>query len=235
MLKLLLSLQQIGILEMITNSPRKIAEEYRQQMADGRSWRLAAVKGFVQCARTGDSDSIRQCLMALNKESAYRAAFHAVGKLQSVPDHFRDAFLLIWINEGDTLRENVNDDQALVSCLKILLPRYTGPSLTLYRGDSAWNRRYRSYGCAWSSDPEVARGFAKGVCRTQMGGSVLLKNDVPADAIICAPYEHTDKFEEREYIVDRIKLKRVEVVERFPQISLEEHAALGAEAELNNV
>ena len=41
-----------------------------------------------------------------------------------------------------------------------LLPAYTGPALTLYRGDSAWNRKRRTYGPSWSAAVELARSPA---------------------------------------------------------------------------
>jgi len=50
--------------------------------------------------------------------------------------------------------------------LRSLLPRYAGPTLTLYRGDGARNRRRRTYGLSWSTNRDTARGHATGYWRT---------------------------------------------------------------------
>jgi hypothetical protein len=61
-----------------------------------------------------------------------------------------------------------------------------------------------------------------GPWRTFDGGSVLLKTVAPPDAIVCAPALHDESWGESEYLVDRRKLAKVEVIERFAQISHEE-------------
>jgi hypothetical protein len=123
------------------------------------------------------------------------------------------------------MRDAANDDRALLDALRQLLPPYRGNPLTLYRGESAFNRRRRTYGPSWTSSLETARAFAYGVWRTFDGGSVVLKSLVPSDAIIYAPASHSDHYGEDECLVDRHKLGRVEVIERVSQISPEEYAA----------
>jgi hypothetical protein len=57
---------------------------------------------------------------------------------------------------------------------------YNGPPRTLYRGDSASNRRRRRYGSAWSGTMDMARRYAStGRWRTSDGGSVLLEAVAP--------------------------------------------------------
>ena len=92
--------------------------------------------------------------------------------------------------------------------------------MTLYRGDSAWNRKRRTYGLAWSTKREVAEGFARGTWRTFKGGSVLLSTVAPREAIICCVGNERG---EAEYLVDRRALKVVSVVERFAQQTFEEN------------
>jgi hypothetical protein len=154
-------------------------------------------------------------------------AFRAIGRGRGrgAPDAFRRAFAELWIVNGDDIRDQVNDDLALIGALRQLLPPYRGGPLTLYRGDSAFNRRRRTYGHSWTSSLDTARGFAYGVWRAFDGGSVVLKSIVPPAAIICAPALQGDDYGEDEYLVDRRKLGRVEVIERVSQVSPEEHAA----------
>jgi hypothetical protein len=138
------------------------------------------------------------------------------------PDDFRFRFLNVWVVSGDHLRSEVGDDLLLINALWSLLPRYIGPApLTLYRGDGLWNRRRRTYGLAWTTDLEVARAYALGCWRSSEGGSVLLKTTASAQAIICAPAHGDNRYEEQEYLLDRRRLERVEVIERFTQVALE--------------
>lgn len=125
-----------------------------------------------------------------------------------------------WIEDGDTIRELAGSDAALIDGLRFCLPVYRGCAVTLYRGDSAFNRRRRTYGMSWSSDRSTAEGFARGVWQAHEGGSVLLKTLAPAEAIFCAPALLGDEFAEGEYLVDRRRLVRVEVLKRFPQVPM---------------
>jgi hypothetical protein len=105
----------------------------------------------------------------------------------------------------------------LADALRVLLPAYAGPGLTLYRGDSCYNRRCRSYGLSWSSERECAASFAQDLWQTFDGGSVLLCTDAPAMSIICAPHRLGDDYGEAEYLVDRRRLGAVHVLQRYPQ------------------
>ena len=85
--------------------------------------------------------------------------------------------------------------------------------MTLYRGESERNRQQQTYGASWSTNIEVARGFALKYAKIYEDGTVLLRTEAPAEAII----HHTNDFDEDEYIVDRLRiLGRVEVLERYP-------------------
>jgi hypothetical protein len=100
--------------------------------------------------------------------------------------------------------------------------RFSFDALLQYRGDSAWNRRRRTYGLSWTASREIAAGFAQGIWQTFDGGSVLLETDAPTAAVMCALHLHPKAldlrdYEEAEYLVDRRWLKKVCVIERFPQ------------------
>jgi hypothetical protein len=78
---------------------------------------------------------------------------------ESASDDAREGFLSVYVSYGDSLRNQVDKDLALADGLRALLPRYNGPAITLYRGETAWNRQRRTYGLSWSAS--LARGFAK--------------------------------------------------------------------------
>jgi hypothetical protein len=86
-----------------------------------------------------------------------------------------------------------------------------GPAMTLFRGDSGYNRRRRTYGLSWSSDRVVAESFATGLYQTFDAGSVLLEVNAPTEAIICAPGPHDNRYGESEFLVDRRCLTGVRV------------------------
>jgi hypothetical protein len=98
----------------------------------------------------------------------------------------------------------------------LLLPPYKGGPLRLYRGDSADNRRRRTYGLSWTQDREVAYGFANSIWRDFDGGSVVLTTLAAPEAIISRPGTRNDKYGEKEYLVDR-RLVKVDLVDHLPE------------------
>lgn len=104
-----------------------------------------------------------------------------------------------------------------MSALRSLLPAHSGPGLVIYRGETAFNRRRRTYGAAWTASEDVARSFATGIMQTFQGGSVLLSVFAPPDAIVCAPALLDDRYGEQEYVVEWRRLTGIRVLERFPQ------------------
>jgi hypothetical protein len=197
------------------------AEFQRIKKAERRASR-DAVKAFVEGARTGNLELFCSGLELVEKYCVFKSAFRAVAKY-SAPMEFRNRFSGVWQLDGDHIRSEVNEDRTLIEGLRVLLPPYTGDALQLYRGDSMWNRQRRSYGLSWTTELEVARGFADGIWRTYEGGSVVLSTLAPALAIISAPGVNHERFgAEKEYLVARRRLTSVEVIERFSQLSSEE-------------
>jgi hypothetical protein len=129
------------------------------------------------------------------------------------PAQFRQKCLRLWMAHGDSFRSDVNNDLVLIKLLRVMLPKYTGPACTLFRGETMWSRRRRTYGMAWTADVGVAIDFANRWYRQSTGGSVVLKTHAPTDAIICAPGLIDNAYGEHEYVVDRRRLGRVEVVD----------------------
>jgi hypothetical protein len=88
-------------------------------------------------------------------------AFKAIRNLPPLSINCRQAFVQFWLEEGDALRSQVNNDVVLLDALWKLLPPYDGPAMTLYRGESFWNRRRRSYGMSWTRYRDMGEGYAK--------------------------------------------------------------------------
>ena len=186
------------------------------------------VREFVRAVKQGDRAALVHLLGRLDDhilwQRAFRALVREVDKAKIDPE-MQATWLRIWISRRDQLRDQLRQEAdkglLLARALRILLPPYTGPSLTLFRGDSARNRRCRSYGPSWSSNQAVAESHAEGFWRKSEGGSVLLSTFAAAQAIICAPWQHDDRYAEDEYLVDRSWLKGASVteVQRYSQVT----------------
>ena len=188
-----------------------------------------AVRDLVRAVHAGDAESFCDAAEAFDTfPNCWRDFMRKVAKKPCPSDDFRKGFLKIWLRDGDTIRLRVDDDLVLCDGLRSLLPRYAGPTLTLYRGDSARNRRRRTYGLSWSANRDTARGHAMGVWRSSEGGSVLLEAKVSSEAIISAPALLDDYYGEEEYIANRRRLSVVKVLERFSQTSIDAPRTKGA-------
>jgi hypothetical protein len=197
---------------------RTVAAFYARQ-AEARRLDREALAAWVSAVRTGHWPP--NLLGTLDGRGLLTRAMQACARIEGgAPDHFRREFLIAWVNTGDHLRGEVSDDLVLMDGLRALLPVYTGGPLVLYRGESAWNRRRRTYGLSWSDDREVAESFAEFSAGMYGDGAVLLRTVAPPEAIICAPALVTEWRDEREFLVDRRKLGTVEVLRRYPEAPL---------------
>jgi hypothetical protein len=142
-----------------------------------------------------------------------RRALKAVARMPAPSTDFRLRFLSLWQNDGDALRGDSPGDFVLIDFLRVVLPPYAGPARRLFRGESGWNRRRRTYGMSWTLDRVVARSHAEAKQKRSQDGAVVLEAEVPAAAIFCAPCELETSWGEQEYMVDRRKLGAVIAIE----------------------
>jgi len=200
----------------------KTRSEWEAEIAARRRFDRQAIRDFVRAIQAEDRDLLRHSIRIIDERVyfGWRRAMRAIRKHPCQSEEFRKVLLNdLWLCSGEHIRNETNDDLVLIDALRAMLPRYTGPALTLYRGDGAANRRRRTYGLSWSVSIDTARSFARDTWQTTQGGSVLLEAHAPTDAIICAPALVNDGYGEEEYIVDRRRLGAVRVIERFPQRS----------------
>lgn len=190
-------------------------DEFRAALAEARRRERAAADKFAQGIGAEDGDLVIESLQDLalygGGASAFRKAIRHGGRSAA----FRERMLGLWLTNGDDLRDSAPSDLLLIDLLRVVLPPYAGAPLTLYRGDSARNRKRRTYGMSWTTDESIAQAFAHGYRDIYMGGTVVLKTVAPPDAIICAPAEIDNRYEEAEYVVDRRRLYDVRVIERL--------------------
>src|SRR5262249_32138134 len=114
----------------------------------------------------------------------WRRLLLRIARMETRPSaEFRAVFQNVVSECGAAIRLE-GDDLAIVKALRAIFPPYRGRGLRLYRGDSAFNRRRRTYGISWTTSREVAEGFAHGLWKRVPGGSVLLETDAVPAAII---------------------------------------------------
>jgi hypothetical protein len=194
-------------------------QEFLERRREVHQREHAAISEFVSAACAGDAERFLSSLKALDcVRAGWRRAMRAMAG-KSCSKEFRRRFLACWVYDGDGIRSVVNDDLVLVDALKAMLPRYTGRGRTLYRGDSAFNRRRRTYGLSWTTSRDVGLGFAQAASRLYTSGTVLLQVHAPKEAIICAPMHNDNRYGEMEYLVDRRRLRDVRVLERVPHVA----------------
>ena len=142
----------------------------------------------------------------------WRLAMGRVGKLPRVSRDIQDAFQSIWI-ESKRLAKRIDDRPVLARALRVLMPGYTGESLTLYRGANALERRCHAYGFSWTENIEVARKFAEQYVYPPFEG-IVLKTCAPQEAILLVR-QRGGSYDEDEVVVDPFQLREVSVVERL--------------------
>ena len=191
--------------------------EFRERIKEERRADRRAAMAFVRACMTGNADMVDGAAHLLNEETVtgWTIAVRKIAReVSEVSPDVRSAFLPIWI-QTKMLPLRVGDHQALTKAARILLPPYCGPSLRLFRGTSADERRRRTYGFSWTSDIAIAETFAQ-ERRCWNGGSVLLETVAPPEAIICAIGEASGNlYDESEFAVDRRNLRAVRVLRRY--------------------
>jgi hypothetical protein len=173
-----------------------------------------AIREFVRAVENDGVDQVGEAVSLLQELGALKPAFRRIAGLTAGPV-VKQAFLHFWLRYRDALRCDVDGDLTLLDALRVLLPPYNGGDVLLYRGDSFYNRKRRTYGMSWTGNRSVGESFAIKYS-SYSAGSVLLERMAPAEAIICAPSLLTESFtHEDEYLIDRRRLRGVRVLERY--------------------
>ncbi len=86
-----------------------------------------------------------------------------------------------------------------------LLPPYTGPDLTLYRGEVEVRHEKGAYGISWTPHWSKASAFAHGRWMEEGLAGVVLKVEASANMIVVEANAHSEfalGLDEDEYILD---------------------------------
>ena len=130
-------------------------------------------------------------------------------------DKDKNSIHTLWTENGGHLRRKMKDDELLLSVLIKALPTYTGNGRTLYRGECRFLYEQNKIGFCWTPEKSVAIKFASGLNAIESGG-VLFKAYAPAEAIICAPNDHSSmQMEEHEYTCNPSLLENITVLAEY--------------------
>lgn len=165
-----------------------------------------------------DLEAVQGSLVELSQSSAWRTLARSLPKELTVSLQIKNIFHTCWTERGHHVRQDIGDDRLLAEMLRTLLPRYRGPQLMLYRGESLARWRLNYVGLCWTTDIKVARMFAGGLNAVEPHGGILLASVVPGNAIIAAPGQHSKWLGEAEYVVDSSNLTDIEEISFFPSL-----------------
>lgn len=136
--------------------------------------RRRAEQSFVEALKRADAKMHADAVNDLSYD--WRPRFlRSLAELPPISDQARALMLSMWVRWGDSWRSEVDNDLLLIDVLRNLLPPYTGEDVQLFRGESAFSRRRRTYGMSWTIDrrkqPRQLRRWDRvaGDCRPQRG------------------------------------------------------------------
>lgn len=186
------------------------AAEWQTQFKEQNRRKRAVVKALL---RSITDDCRSDYIAAINQVElvgAWPEVMRGMTRLKAVPAWLSELWHGSHLQDGEHMRDVVGD-LTLADAYRRIFQPYQGPAQTIWRGESAWNRRRQTYGLSWTTSREVAEGFARARQEIYQGGTVLLRTEAPVEAIIW----ESDDFGEAEVMVDRRRLGKVELVERY--------------------
>jgi hypothetical protein len=204
----------------------RITDPFAEQIAAERRTSRRYADAFVRACGAGDAEAVLDiaAVLAVEAVDGWRLALK---KMSRAPRPSRDvqmALLRAWV-ESKSIRMHAGDDIVVLNALRVMLPPYEGPPVTLYRGDNALRARRDRCGMAWTRDIETARRFAQHERNlARLGGGVVLEALAPAAAIVSASHLSGDHYDEDEFIVDRRLLRSIRTIERFAEVPMPGHA-----------
>src|SRR5689334_718392 len=128
------------------------AARVRARLKSERDAKCRRLKAMTSAADHDDPAEFQHLLVELANANQGREAFLRLRRYGRLPPKLRDVFAKIWVENGDIWRSEVNDDLLFIDVFRSVLLPYGGPPRKLYRGDSSFNRRRRTYGMSWSTN-----------------------------------------------------------------------------------
>jgi hypothetical protein len=215
----------------MSNDYNEFLKQHRAQEREQRKRDRQRVTRLLKAIQQGDSESFYNNLTA--DVMPWEMALRRLAKLRDVPLEFQQAFQSAWI-ETKTIPLKVRSHSILCAALRVMFSPYVGPAVQLFRGAGFTEAKRRCYSLSWTVDRVTAERFARDYSALS-SGSVVLETIAPPAAIIAQvsypePLTGAEREEilrahpnaqiseyhdEREFLVDRRRLERIIVAQRF--------------------
>jgi hypothetical protein len=180
--------------------------------------RQRAADDFAAAVASGDVDAFDDAVAVLGVTvDAWGLALRRASKVSDISPDIQSAFLEVWVQHKG-LGRSTHDRGVLRDALKKLMPPLASPPtapVQLYRGATIRERVMRRYGFSWSTDKNIARGFAARVPRDKVPASEgVLLSVIAEPAAILYARSPAGWYDEGEFIVDPFELRGVKLIER---------------------
>jgi hypothetical protein len=149
--------------------------------------------------QSGNDTGLKACFNAMYRLNCWHETFAQLINNPSPRTDLGRDLLSLWNKFGTFVADGLKSDRIFVDALKYLVPAYSGPALTLYRGESGVRHRERIYGLSWSTERVRAEAFAHRH-RPEEGVVLMIEEALPK--IIVAKVVGYFFQCEGEYIVD---------------------------------
>ena len=177
-----------------------------------------SIRRFCRYVQSNDDAGLSASFQALDRLKCWPEALDALKKGRRPNVEKGKKMLSLWNTYGlhSIPTQLRNDLPRLVDLLDYLLPPYTGPAMTLYRGELELRHTEETYGISWTPNEATARTFANRRLRVDGGVGVVLKVMATPEIIVVRVsdfFPWTLTLNEDEYIIDpRSVTGRVSVV-----------------------
>ena len=171
---------------------------------------------LLRAIENNDLISMPSLLEQLKQHRTWTEFFNYLQPRLCISPEIKDLFHTHWTECGHIIRQCVANDVQLVVALKVVLPRYRGPELLLYRGESVERWKAGQLGLCWTTQQATAQIFACGLNAIEPYGGVMLSALAAEASIIASPGAHSNWLGEAEYVVDPSRLTEIKPLEFHP-------------------
>ncbi|ATM98000.1 Uncharacterised protein [Yersinia frederiksenii] len=133
----------------------------------------------------------------------------------SISLELQEAFHLMWIERGHFIRNKIGNDEKLLELISVMLPKYNGEAITVYRGENETRFNDGMIGFCWTTSKDVAKKFGCGLNACQARG-LLLQANAPASAILAGIHWHSIYLGEYEVTANPAMLEDIQIIEIYP-------------------
>lgn len=172
-------------------------------------------KHSMQLENSNNFDHLKTTLITIECKKSLKKIWETAANQKSLNKDIQELFRSEWTVRSHQIRNAFNNDKELVKILYKIFPAYTGPGMTLWRGEQLCRFKKNRIGFNWTPKEEVAKMFASGLCSDYKGGGILLKVYAEPQDIITGSCPHSEYLQEYELVVNPFKLSEITEIKNF--------------------